>query len=277
MPIIHILRGIPASGKSTLRKSMNLPYVNRDELRLLYPDYTEILISGKQSALIQELVDQKVDFVIDNTHIKHVPYYRYQEQGYEIKEHWLLTPIAECIYRDATREKIVGKSVIMKMAMDSGKYTNDPFITYLQRFKTVIFDIDGTLANCKHRQVHLQEKPKNWKLFNDLMHLDTVYKDVADLIPRFNGDHHIILVSGRESSMRKVTEQWLDDNDIYYDYLFMRGFNDYRDDPIIKQEIYETYIKPYTVVDYVFDDRLRVCERWRSLGLRCLQVQEGNF
>lgn len=57
----------------------------------------------------------------------------------------------------------------------------------------------------------------------------------------------------------------------------LRGFNDYRDDPIIKQEIYETYIKPYTDVDYVFDDRDRVVKMWRDIGLRCLQVQEGDF
>ena len=42
-------------------------------------------------------------------------------------------------------------------------------------------------------------------------------------------------------------------------------------------EIFENDIRPYYNIDYVLDDRNQVVEMWRSIGLTCLQVAEGNF
>ena len=36
-------------------------------------------------------------------------------------------------------------------------------------------------------------------------------------------------------------------------------------------------IKDKYQVDYVLDDRNQVVEMWRSLGLTCLQVADGDF
>jgi|GEM_PF-3834102 hypothetical protein len=33
----------------------------------------------------------------------------------------------------------------------------------------IIVDIDGTLANVKHRVLHVQKKPPDWKSFNELI------------------------------------------------------------------------------------------------------------
>ena len=45
----------------------------------------------------------------------------------------------------------------------------------------------------------------------------------------------------------------------------------------IKREIFENYIRDYYNIQFVLDDRNQVVEMWRSLGLKCLQVQEGDF
>jgi len=52
---------------------------------------------------------------------------------------------------------------------------------------------------------------------------------------------------------------------------------DYRDDRIIKEEIYREKIAPVYNALFVLDDRDRVVAMWRDLGLTCLQVANGDF
>lgn len=57
----------------------------------------------------------------------------------------------------------------------------------------------------------------------------------------------------------------------------MRPEGDIRKDSIVKREIFENYIRDYYNIQFVLDDRNQVVEMWRSLGLKCLQVAEGDF
>jgi len=57
----------------------------------------------------------------------------------------------------------------------------------------------------------------------------------------------------------------------------MRKDNDFRPDEEIKKEIYNNFIKDDYNIFFVLDDRTKVVNMWRSLGLTCLQVADGNF
>ena len=57
----------------------------------------------------------------------------------------------------------------------------------------------------------------------------------------------------------------------------MRSTGDHRNDAIVKQELYEQEIAGKYNVDFCVDDRDRVVDLWRSLGLTCFQVAEGWF
>lgn len=48
-------------------------------------------------------------------------------------------------------------------------------------------------------------------------------------------------------------------------------------DDELKREIYLNDIEPFFEIEGVLDDRSRVVKMWRSLGLPCMQVAEGNF
>jgi len=43
------------------------------------------------------------------------------------------------------------------------------------------------------------------------------------------------------------------------------------------KEIFDNHIAPKYNISYVLDDRDRVVDMWRSLGLTCFQVDWGNF
>jgi soluble P-type ATPase len=56
----------------------------------------------------------------------------------------------------------------------------------------------------------------------------------------------------------------------------MRKDGDNRNDTVVKREILEELIKTRYIVA-ALDDRNRVVKMWRESGIKCLQVQEGNF
>lgn len=74
-----------------------------------------------------------------------------------------------------------------------------------------------------------------------------------------------------------MTEKWLLDNNVMYHKLHMRKTGDGRKDSIIKEEIFWEHIEPKYNVIGVFEDRSRVVDMWRSLGLKTFQVEYGNF
>lgn len=129
----------------------------------------------------------------------------------------------------------------------------------------ILCDIDGTLAH------HSERSPYDWKRVGE----DTVDDVVADILEKYP---HVVLISGRDGSCEAETVQWLGENNINYDLLIMRTPGDNRKDSIVKRELYDKFIKGTYQVLFVLDDRQQVVDMWRNeLGLKCLQVAEGNF
>ena len=144
--------------------------------------------------------------------------------------------------------------------------------------KAIICDLDGTLADVEHRQVHVQSKPKNWKAFHEGMVDDKLNVWCAELLSAMKKEgYRIILLTGRDEPYRKLTIEWLKRFDISYDLLLMRADKDFRPDDIVKKEIYQNVIKPEYDVIFVVDDRKKVVEMWREIGLVCLQCAWGDF
>lgn len=145
-------------------------------------------------------------------------------------------------------------------------------------YNCVIVDIDGTLADCDHRRIHIISKPKNWKAFNELMEHDTPVASIDRLVRLFNSSgYKIILCSGREAAFRSVTETWLAKWGVPYERLYMRAEKDYRGDDLVKGELLDQIMadgwRPWLAID----DRNRVVDMWRARGLLCLQCAPGDF
>lgn len=131
-----------------------------------------------------------------------------------------------------------------------------------------IFDIDGTLALMKNRS------PFAWdKVGEDILNINVAR--VLTILK--NSGYEIIIITGRDEVCRKETITWLVNNNINYNLMLMREINDKRPDQVIKNELYENYIKGRFNILGVFDDRDSVVALWRSLGLTCFQVEYGNF
>ena len=137
--------------------------------------------------------------------------------------------------------------------------------------KCVIVDIDGTVA---FRDPDIDRSPFDYSL----VRTDLPKKEVINVIHSlWESGHKIVFVSAREDICFNDTYRWLTQHCPPFVKLLMRKQGDFRPDDVVKREIYDKSIKfDYDVVA-VFDDRNSVVDMWRTLGLTCFQVAEGDF
>lgn len=138
----------------------------------------------------------------------------------------------------------------------------------------ILVDIDGTLA------IRCDRSPYDFgKVLEDT--LNTPIKDLIDLIRGGYYKPHlfkVIIFSGRDDSCMEDTEKWLKENDVYYDFIYMRRTGDRRKDSIVKKEMFNAQIKGQYNCLYWVDYRRQVLDMVRNeLGICCLDVAGHNF
>lgn len=147
-----------------------------------------------------------------------------------------------------------------------------------------IFDIDGTLANLDHRLHYVQSKPKDWNGFYKAAVKDTLIEDVSEVYRGIRElGAYLAIITGRSDVIRKETEDWLDENDIYgFEKMYMRKAGDHRPDNLVKGELLDELLIDfpqdyYRGVEGIFEDRQQVVDMYRVRGLRVYQVAKGDF
>lgn len=145
--------------------------------------------------------------------------------------------------------------------------------------QTVIFDIDGTLADIQHRRSFLDGDRPDWARFNAAMGDDTPNLPIVNLYRTLwaSGAYDLQIVTGRNEAFRKVTETWLTWNEIEFNRVLMRADKDNRPDNIIKGEILEQLRAEGRDIAFAVDDRQQVVDMWRANGVTCLQCDVGDF
>lgn len=144
--------------------------------------------------------------------------------------------------------------------------------------KAIIVDLDGTLCDVEHRIHHVKGPKKNWKAFNESIIHDNCYEWCFELIRAMRAQNYkIIFVTGRSEDCRKDTTDWLAKHKVQFDHLYMRGLRDFREDSDVKEDLYKDHIGLHFQTLFVVDDRKSVVERWRKMGLTCLQCAPGDF
>ena len=146
--------------------------------------------------------------------------------------------------------------------------------------KAVIIDLDSTLYNIDHRLPYILESPKDWKSFNGSINEDKLNKWCKDLLMGYNRRRYaIILLTGRsvkiqQQTILKLKQDGLE-RGLQYHTLIMRPDGDTRKDFIMKLENYHDYIEPFYDVKLAIDDRPKVIEMWKWLGIQTLWVANG--
>lgn len=152
----------------------------------------------------------------------------------------------------------------------------------MEKQLTIIFDVDGTIADVEHRR-HLVNGDKgfkpDWNAFRQATADDTPVEHVCDIAKRFikSGDH-VAFFSARNESEREITEkqisEWIGDD---HKGLFLRPNDSYEPDEEFKARLADQFEGMGGKIDLVFDDRNKVVEMWKNRGTTVVQVAEGDF
>lgn len=304
---VLILRGLPASGKSTyakevVQKDNKWKRINRDSIRLMlaqdFSDRNEKFVKAVRDNLIQLALSKGYNVIVDDLNLSEKNIIRIKQvvgnkAEILINDSFLSVPLNELIKRNKERNKIdrVPDSVIEKLYEQfvsksltkeerqklyftkKVSYNTVPLKEELQNI--IIVDIDGTIALMNGRS------PFDMSAVSSDLPNVPVIRLIKDLI-NYNSflNPKIFFVSGRNEEARQTTQNWIRtyvgwESDKYS--IFMRADNDNRKDSIIKEEIYNKNIKDKYNVLFVLDDRNQTVEKWREIGLPTFQVAEGNF
>ncbi len=128
-----------------------------------------------------------------------------------------------------------------------------------------IIDIDGVVADVRHRLHHLDRRPKNWKAFFAAATADPVHPEGAAVVETLGADHEIVFVTGRPEHLRDDTAAWLDINGFGGHQLLMRPEGDHRPAATIKAEIVAD-LAAQSPIAVVVDDDPVVVETMRAAG-----------
>lgn len=278
---LHYTYGLPGSGKTTLardfikRSNRPITRVNRDDIRfMLYGSYwgkgvNEGRVTEVQHEMIKSALASGYDVFADDTNLSTQALGGLMgicmTTGATLERHDLShIPPWECIANDAKRDRQVGAKVIWDMweRYLKPEHPGDPSLPH-----AVLFDVDGTLALHGGRR-----GPFEWHRVGE----DDPNKMVVELARMFAKDYQILIVSGRDGVCRPQTKQWLIDNDIPFNAVFMRPEGDSRKDSIVKLEILEEIKRSYFPALCV-DDRQQVVDAYRFVGLPVWQVARGDF
>lgn len=156
----------------------------------------------------------------------------------------------------------------------------------------IIVDIDGTISNYAHRKHFLAPLGANrerndpavnssvqWDRFNSEAINDKPIDEVLKIVrwAKNASNTRILLLTGRNDKYRQTTKDWLHLHRVPHDMLLMRKYGDWRSDVDVKLELYHSRIAPSHDVLFALEDRDKIVEMWRNLGIRCLQVAKGEY
>lgn len=138
----------------------------------------------------------------------------------------------------------------------------------------VLVDMDGTLADSRHREHFVQGWRKNWQAFFEAMDRDKPNKAIAEWVRELAADYEIVIVTGRPHEYLQNTIDWLRKYEVPFSQVLMRREGDRRPDYVVKEEM--LHALDASQIAFVIDDRPSVCDMWERSGLRCHRVVLGR-
>jgi len=291
--------GLPASGKTTWAKKeleenpSKYKRINKDDLRAMldgkWTPASEKFILQSRDTLIEQALRDGFSVIVDDTnlnpsHLRNINLLveRFNldtSKDVKVETKFFNTSVSDCIVRDKQRPNGVGEKVIYNMYNQYSNIHNFDDINPIEQDitlpKAIIVDIDGTVA---HR---IDRGPFEWSRVKE----DLPKREILDIVKMFHDNgYSIIFLSGRDEVCYDLTLEWIKDH-FYETYkidyndiqLYMRPKDDVRKDSIVKKELFMEHVYNKYYITHVLDDRNQVVHLWRSMGLTCLQVAQGNF
>ena len=135
-----------------------------------------------------------------------------------------------------------------------------------------MIDIDGVLADVRHRVHFVERSPKDWdSFFAAAINDEPLAEGIAAVREQLQLGRSVVYVSGRPERCRRDTEQWLDRQGLPTTPLHLRRNNDRRPARLTKKQIIESLAERADVA-VVIDDDAAVVATLREAGFNVLHA-----
>ncbi len=128
-----------------------------------------------------------------------------------------------------------------------------------------VVDIDGVLADVRHRLHHVAGRPKDWDAFFAAASDDELLDEGRAVAERLARDHELVYLSGRPDRCRDDTLDWLRRHGLPPGRVLLRPDGDRRPARMFKLDRLRDLAADRTVAVLVDDDPA-VCEAARKRG-----------
>ena len=128
-----------------------------------------------------------------------------------------------------------------------------------------VIDIDGVLADVRHRLVYVTNHPKDWGAFFAAAPDDPLLPEGLAVAKELAREHEVVYLSGRPERCRQDTLDWFARYDLPAGELLLRRSGDFRPARVIKVETLDL-LSQRAHVDVLVDDDDLVCAAAREAG-----------
>lgn len=141
------------------------------------------------------------------------------------------------------------------------------------RPRAAVFDIDGVLADVRHRLHHVAARPKDWDaFFGAAVHDPPLAEGLAAVGTAQRAEHVVVYLTGRPERCRSDTIAWLAAQHLPDGELLMRADRDRRPSRLLKVAALRRLSRHLQVAAFV-DDDVAVVAAVRSAGFPALHAQ----
>lgn len=123
----------------------------------------------------------------------------------------------------------------------------------VRRVSIAVFDVDGVVADVRHRLHHIERRPKNWTTFFLAAKDDPPLPEGLALAADLARHHEIVWLTGRPNWLRSTTESWLQSHDLPGAEVHMRGDGDRRPARFYKLSALAR-LAPRSIAAFIDDD-----------------------
>ena len=117
-----------------------------------------------------------------------------------------------------------------------------------------MFDIDGVLADVRHRLHHLQARPQRWNAFFLAAERDPLLAEGARRLRAAQVEHEVVYLTGRPERNRALTGAWLADHGLPNGPLHMRPDDDHRPARWVKRNTLRRLARTHANASVLDDD-----------------------
>lgn len=117
-----------------------------------------------------------------------------------------------------------------------------------------VVDIDGVVADVRHRVHFVQRRPKDWDAFFAAAADDPPHDEGLAIVRRLAQDHEVVFLTGRPDRLRDDTRRWLRRHGLDGHRLLMRPEGERRPAALVKVRYLRELARDREVAVVIDDD-----------------------